>query len=391
MSYIKTTSKALLLLLVLLAVAGAGLTGIATLSVSDEVQTEAFTFTAAPGTLSPSVVAQAGPAAQTAPPPPQQAGYPYDYPSDQGKEAESPQELPKPRNPSRLILENGRVQVLLGNERHFGYRIGDHIDVTVLIAVQKDIQLDFTALRQGQLASDGSDFELVKPAEIRSQPQGELMVYRVDLVLQTWVPKPNIVFNLDLRYAPDLAVDGKTPNWKKLSTPDFVVTRSPTADNGEELLEGDIDKMKMPRSWLTIPMLVLGIFLMLLWPGMETIKWVNRVRPRKVLPPKAAAWRVLDRVFEDVELNGSYTEEHYKQILAALRRYLDATRGVPIEPATFLEIQDRLEDSDDLELIESALTKCERVIYAGEKLSDEENKSLKREIENLVPRPWESS
>lgn len=341
-----------------------------------------------------SVAQQAAPATAvgttqaTTPPPPNQGGYPYDYPSDTGNSPEEKKELPKPQNPVRKVLDGGKVQIIMGNDRHFGHRIGDHIPVTVLIATAKDVKLDFTSLEQGKLSFEGSDFELAGPVTVKSQVQNDMVVYRIDLTLQTWVPKPNVVFNLDLRYATELTPDGKTPNWQKLTTPDFVVTRSATADNGEELLEGDLDAKQSAQPWATYPLLVTGIFLVLLWPGLVLVKWLNRVRPRKVLPPKAAAWRVLTPVLKDARDNG-YNEEHYKKILMALRRYLEATKGVPVEPSTFLEIQDRLENDPDLADIESALTKCERVIYAGETLEDADNRELVKEIERLVPRPWE--
>ncbi|MBX9691355.1 MAG: hypothetical protein K2Z81_03155 [Cyanobacteria bacterium] len=332
--------------------------------------------------------ATTGGAAAPAPP----TGYPYDDdPSDAGGVKEDEKDLPKPHNPVRQVLADGKIQILLGNSRHFGNRIGDHIPITILIATQDNVQLDFTSLKQGQLGFDGSDFELVSPARVRSQKQKDgVIVYRIDLMVRTWVPKDAVIFTLDLRYATEMTPDGKTPNWKRMTTPEFVVSRSRTADNGEELLEGDLEKKTPGQPWATYPLLVMGIFLVLLWPGLAVVKFINRVRPRKVLPPRTAAWRVFDRVFKDAKANG-FTTEHYKQILAAVRRYLSVTKGVPIEPATFLEIQDRLEADSELELIESVLSKCERVVYAGDKMGDDENRTLMREIEKLVPRHWDST
>ncbi len=335
----------------------------------------------------PPIPATTGGAQTPAPP-----GYPYDYdyPSDAGGYKEEEPELPKPQNPVRKVIEDGKIQILLGNSRHFGNRIGDHIPITILIATQENVQLDFTSLKQGQLGVDGSDFELVSPAKVRSQKQDKVIIYRIDLMVRTWVPKDAVIFTLDLRYATEMTPDGKTPNWKVFTTPDFVVSRSRTADNGEELLEGDLEKKTPGQPWATYPLLVMGIFLVLLWPGLAVVKFINRIRPRRVLPPRTAAWRVFDRVFKDAKANG-FTPEHYKQILAAVRRYLSATKGVPIEPATFLEIQDRLDKDVELNLIESVLTRCERVIYAGEKLSDDENRALTKEIEKLVPRHWDNT
>ncbi len=311
-----------------------------------------------------------------------------EFPEDDGPANQEP-EPPKPQNPVRKVIEDGKIEIRLGNSRHFGYRIGDHIPMVVLLIADEGVKFDFTSLKQEVLGFDGSDFELTKPALVRTQQLSKgKVLYRIDMTLVTWVPKDGVVFNLDLRYAVDLAVDGKTPNWKRLTTPDFVVSRSWTADNGEALLEGDLESKTSGSSWMILPSLIVACFLVGLWPGLELVKWINRIRPRKVMPPKMAAWKIFDKVFADAKASG-FTMEHYKQIASALRRYLGATKGVPIEPATFLEVRDRLESDAQLPLIESALGKCERVIYSREELDDEDNRELYREIEELVPRPWD--
>lgn len=321
--------------------------------------------------------------------PPAYGGYPYEYPEDGGGYSAQPPEPPKPQNPVRKVCEDGKIEIRLGNARHFGYRIGDRVPLVVLIAADPSVTIDFTSLKQEVLGFEGSDFELAAPAQLRTQKmQNGKVLYRLDLTVVTWVPKDNVVFNLDLRYATELAPDGKTPNFKRLTTPDFVVSRSPTADNGEALMEGDLEGKPLGASWMIIPVIALAIFMVGLLPGFELAKYINRVRPRKVLPPKAAAWKVFDKVFAEAKSEG-FEYRHYKQIASTFRRYLGATKGVPIEPATFLEVRDRLEGDPELEKIESALTKCERVLYHGDTLSDEENRELLKQIEQLVPRPWE--
>jgi len=321
--------------------------------------------------------------------PPAYGGYPYEYPEDGGGTNVQPPEPPKPQNPVRKVCEDGKIEIRLGNSRHFGYRIGDRIPIVVLIAADENVKIDFNSLKQEVLGFEGSDFELSSPAQVRSQKLKDgKVLYRIDMTVVTWVPKDNVVFQLDLRYATDLAPDGKTPNYKRLTTPDFVVSRSWTADNGEALLEGDLEAKPAGSSWALMPVLVLAFFMLGLFPGMELVKWINRIRPRKVMPPKAAAWKILDKIFADARANG-FKPDHYKQIASAFRRYLGAVKGIPIEPATFLEVRDRLEGDPELPKIESALTKCERVIYHGDTLADEENAELLKEIEQLVPRPWE--
>ncbi len=374
---------------------GVLLTLLAVLAVGALSQTPAFAQAIPGAAADPNQAASAPtPCAVVAQDPAQQppnfGGYPTEYPQDGSGYQSQPPDPPKPQNPVRKVCEDGKIEIRLGNDRHFGYRIGDHIPIVVLIATDPTVRLDFTSLAQQVLGFDGSDFELAAPPVVRSQvlANGKVL-YRIDLTVLTWVPKDQIVFNLDLRYATDLAPDKKTPNWKRLTTPDFVVSRSPTADNGENLLEGDLDSKVLGTPWSMYPALALAVLLIGLWPGLALVKWINRVRPRKVLPPKAAAWKVLDPAIKQALASG-FTLDTYRQIASALRRYLGATRGTPIEPATFQEVKGRLENDADLQSIERSFVLCERVIFEGESLSDEENGELIALVEKLVPRPWES-
>lgn len=295
-----------------------------------------------------------------------------------------PSAPPTPANPVQKVMEGGKIQMLVGSPRHFGNRIGDVVPIRVLILTDNSVTLDFTSLKQGVLGFNGSEFELAHddPITVRSrQVQGNKTLYIIDLRLQTFVIRePGVIFNLDLRYATERVGDSQQPNWKVLTTPDFFVTRSNTADNGNELLEGDLDARSGASPWLMWPLLVTGFFLVGLWPGYLLVSWLNRIRPGYRAPAHVVAWKKFTKALKDADEFG-FGPRHYKQIASALRVYLG------VEPHTVLEVGDRLHEHPQLATITSALSKCERVLYGGATLSDEENEELVRELEELVPRP----
>lgn len=333
--------------------------------------------------------------------PPNYNGYPYDYPSDAGGVNNKPSEPPQPVNPVRKVCEGGKVEILMGNSRHYGYRIGDHVKITILIRADESVLVDFSSFKQKTISFEGSDFELVEEPLVRTQPAGEgKVLHRIDLTVQSWVPMSvappkeaqpggHLIFNLDLRYATEMAADGKTPVWKVLTTPDFVVSGSNTIDHGTGLLEGDLEGKPARSPWPTMPLLIAGFFAVLLLPGLIVVKYINRIIPRKKLAPHVAAWRAFDKVMASTK-DGGFKVEHYKGIEAALRMYLEASTGQPIESATILEIRDRLEDHEHLETINAVITACEGAIYSGAKLTDDDNWQIIKGFEALVPRPWDS-
>lgn len=286
-----------------------------------------------------------------------------------------------PQNPVRKAYENGKIIVLVGSERHFGYRIGDTAPVTIMVLADDSIQLNFDAIQRGMLGVDGSDFELVEPATPRIvQKKDGKTLYRIDMKVRSFVPKKGIAFTADFMYATGMSPDGKTLNWRLLTTPEFVVTTSNTADNGTDLLEGDMSEGRSRLSWFTFPLLLAGLTLVLAWPSLLFWQWYRRVRPPKVVPANELAWKTFNKVLKDGKAYG-FTCKHYKQIAAALRRYLG------VEPATLDEVRVRLKDRKDLKTIESALSKCDAVLYAKKPLDDAEHKELVSELEAIVPRP----
>ena len=339
---------------------------------------------------------------------------------DAGPTGGQPPQAPKPQNPVSKVCAGGKVHIIVGitpndpagysdSHRHFGHFIMDRVPVTVVLDLDKSVVVDFNSLvNQKTIAFNGSDFNLAKPGP--GEPaavtvlgpviKGDRKIYRIEMVVQSMVPKPT-AFNLDLRFATEMTPDGKSPNWQTLTTPDFLVTTSDISDNGDQLLEGNLD-MQSPRlPWMTVTALAVGTFLILLFPGLMLVKWHNRVRPRKVIPADRLAWNIFEAQWNDGTAHG-FKRKHVRAIAHALRRYLGTLpQYANIEALTVLEIENRF--SDDLKFgpLERALKTCERDLYTDASLRVEnpyesasalgarEIEALYGELDVLVPRPWD--
>lgn len=334
--------------------------------------------------------------------PPDYEGYPSQLPEDTGGTTTAKRtDPPKSSNPVRKVCENGNIEIKVGSFRNYGYRTLDLISVTVIIESAPEVRFDFTSLRQKTIAFDGSDFYLFgEPNEsvfISETPLANGKVERrINLLIQSSVmDKDALVFQLNLRYATKLGPDGKTPEWKVLVTPDFVIGRTKTLDTSDELLESDMSYRPQRTPLPAYPLAILGFGLLLSVPGFFLVQYINRVRPRKVLPPKAAAWAVFEAVFTasktgENEETYLFDKKACLAIAVALRRYLAATNPmIPVESATVLEIQDALADHPAIVLILRVLNLCEDAIFLSKDITAAESKEIVEAIETLVPQPWE--
>ena len=350
---------------------------------------------------------------------------------------QEPKADPKPQNPVGWSCANGRINFVVGiadsdqdgykqSHRHFGHLIMDKIPLTVVLNVDPSVELDLSSLTtQKVLGFNGSDFMLAKqgpgepPAvqvlgpqlrtrEIKNEA-GEVVgkqtrkIYVINLIVQTMVPKPTIVFNLDLRYALDRTPDNKGWNWRAMTTPDFVLTFSNLFDTGEELLEGNLDQQQPRLSWMTVAMLAMGTFLLLLLPGTAFVKYVNRERPRKVIAPNRAAWKVFEAQYKDARKKGGFQRAHIRAIAHALRRYLATLPEYPrMEALTILEMNERFAVEPNFATIKSLLELCEGDLFTDAPIANTEQDdtpttltaeqitALYDGLERLVPRPWDS-
>lgn len=296
---------------------------------------------------------------------------------------------PSPVNPAQKLLESGKVMVVVGSPRHFGYRIGEVIPVTVVISADQGVNVNTEMLKRNVLAAEGSDFETVDAPLIIKEEQNGKTIYRIHLRLRSWVIKPTLVLNVEFYYATDLLPDGVTPNWKPASTPDFVVTTSNTAsDSSKELLEGDMETKTSPVPWVVKPLRYGGLLLLSALPAWLLWCVWRRARPVRLWSPEEKAWLAFDRVLASSSLVG-LTTEHLKSISQTLRQYLQieavATENARVPLTAFFEGE--AEQLEMLSLSISLLTKLDRAVYSKQGLSEDENRLLLAELERLIPRP----
>ncbi len=283
-------------------------------------------------------------------------------------------------------------------ERHFGNRIMDPVRVTVLLAVDPSVVFDLQSLSRGSIAFNGQEFDLVSPLALnagqspvdvqsRRLRDGRTLI-KIDLIVQSSVPAsaaPYLVFRLDLRYALGNIRDAQgnattAPDWRVLSTPVIGLTMSPTAATGDSFIESDVEAARHVLPWPTFGLLVFGPFLVLLGPAIIVIRWINRLRPGRTVPPNEIAWRVLSRTFADGKRYG-FSPAHFRAIASAVRKYLNSSA------ATQSELQLRFGDDPQLNAILRVLGKCDAVLFAAQTLSNEEIDELIADVEKVVPRP----
>jgi hypothetical protein len=306
----------------------------------------------------------------------------------------------KPVNPVSKSCEGGRIIIRVENKRNHSYHIGDEITISIKILADDGVQFNFTSLNQLMLGFEGSDFELipVRVVDIASRPyarRAHSTIYGIELAVQTFVTRPMVAFNLDLKYALDVPPGVTQPNWRLLTTPDFVITNSPVVvGSDDEIEEGDLGGVDMRLPWLSWPLTVGGLFLVV-WFGFlrRLVIRFNRKRPGRIVPPNETAWNLFAKVFSDAEEYGEFSDQYLRKIDAGLRKYLAQTTKMRIESLSIKELAALMEDDPRLPVIVSVLEKCEAVLFARIdqplKLSKEQIAELYAELKQLVPQPEE--
>jgi hypothetical protein len=308
-----------------------------------------------------------------------------------------PSPVIRAKNPAIKKCEGGRILMRVESKRFYGYHLGDELPITIQIVADDGVQLNFDSLNQEILGFNGADFQLipVRAVSIASRPypsRPHSTLYGIELSVQTFVTKPLVVFNLDLKYALDVPPGVKQPNWRILTTPDFVVTNSPvvTTANDDELEDGDLSPADYRSSWIQWPLMISGLF-MVVWFSFlrRLIIRLNKMRPGRVVPPEERAWSVFNKVFSDARDYGEFGSSYLRNVEAALRAYLAQSCKMKIESLSVKEISSLMEDDPRLPTIVSALNKCESVIYARVDqpvaLTEPQVRELYDELQVLVP------
>ncbi len=206
-------------------------------------------------------------------------------------------------------------------------------------------------------------------------------LYTIDLRVQTFVPQPSVPFNVDLRYAVAVVEGTLTPDWKVLTTPNYMVTTSNTRDLGKKLLQGNMQPVLVATPLAVQVLFGTGATLLLIWPVLSLLRWLNRKRPGYVPSANEAAWTTFRQVIREGN-QGGFEQRHFRQLSGALKGYLG------VGTRTRQEISELLKHNPAISTILSALQKCDRALYAGADLLDkDELTELIAQLEEIVPKP----
>jgi hypothetical protein len=278
--------------------------------------------------------------------------------------------------------ENGRIKIDVGVDQPFANFIADVIEFDIDITTDKDVKIDPSSLKQGIIEFGGSDYvyALDDPHTFIRLDDGTNVHYHIVARVQTFVDKPLVPFKLTLRYVCDPKDDGKAPDWKVLETPAYNITFADVYGESSDLLQGPLDFTTSPDPYLFWPAAVLGTLMFGLLPGVVLVRWLNRIRPKRVKTRAEIAWAALKPVFKAGRKYG-FTNKSFEQIVEAVRFYFD------IATLPFAKIEEQFSGDLNLPLLSKVLQTYEGVLFRGEKISPEENEELLRAIAKLIPRP----
>lgn len=363
---------------------------------------DASSIVAAPATPAAPAAAPATPAARAPSSPSTVAG-----PAPQSlkgtaaapQPAGSPAPAAKPAAPAAPVIPtlseevskqcaDGQVSVKV-SARLYGYKIGDSILVKMVIQLKDGVQLDFDPLKQGKLALEQSfqqPFELAAAPVIVEQDTDGGKEYDLTLSVRNFVPSQWMTFSMQMPYSVAASPNG-TPLWQALTTPKLVLLQY--ADGVPQMQRpitmGNTGLAVTRTPWALPEMAITVVVLFLTWPGVEIVRYVNRLRPRKVVPRDVAAWMAIRRVINSGKEIG-YSANHYRRMDEVLRKFLSSTYP-GIEGMTQTEIE-CLPDSYHSRCVKDTFRKLDRVLVEEVQLTAKEQKQLLWELDQLIERPY---
>ncbi len=297
---------------------------------------------------------------------------------------------------------------------HFAIRIGNVVPMRVNVYVlkpeegQRPIDIDFNPLRAGRLSIDTNpdpDFRLASldvlpkgesPVSVPNAPkQVKLQVgdneynadlYEIRVYVQTFRQPQPMRFAIEFAYATEMLASGG-PDWKRIWTPEYVLSMSRTADDGSDMSAGNTTFVAQnPPFNAGLVAVVLGSIAVLVPLGLWLIpllrKNLNKV---EALDPEELAWSRIQP-----ELDKSKTKEGYKlsnksvrTIVAAVCQYI----GKPTLESSQLKTLEH--EHDDAVLITAILSPLMAILEGSRKepLSDDRYKELMERIGLLIPKP----
>ncbi len=299
----------------------------------------------------------------------------------------------------------------------FGIRIGNVVAMRVNVYVlkpkdgQRAIDVDFNPLKNGRLSIDPNqdpDFKLASPAVL---PKGEAPVsmssqplpvvlnigdnqypadlYEIRVYVQTFRQPQPMRFAIEFAYAAETLKDSNQPDWKRIWTPEYILSMSRTADDGADMSAGNTSYVaQSPPVSAALVFVVLGSLCLVTPAAYLLLGFLRRrLSTERTIDPEERAWNHLTPVLERTARDDGYEleEQDVATIVGAVLEYID-------KPALASHQLDSLkyEDSDGELLIEILRPLMEGVLEGklkGAKLSNKRAGELIEMVEKLIPKP----
>lgn len=299
---------------------------------------------------------------------------------------EKPPEKIEQVNPAQQSYEGGKLAVVVGITRNFGWRIGDVIPVTVVMSAEPGVRVNIDTLLRKVLAVEGSDFELVGRPKLTELKSGNRNMLVIELNLRSWVIKPALSLEIDFMYAVANVTGSKTPDWKAVKTPALVITRSMTASElSTELELGDMRAKPNPEPPLARPALFAGLALVALVPVSLLFGLLRRRFARKPLTPVQLARYKVNRILRRAKKTG-FNKERVQDLASVMREYLQ------VEAISGNEMEDRLQEFFQLQenkenlvsCAAGALRTCDLVLFSKAELTEDDQSELLRQVRTVL-------
>lgn len=260
-------------------------------------------------------------------------------------------------------------QVVVKVEPDFGWRLADHVPVTIFVKQKPGVSIDLNSL-----AVEG-DFEFAAAPVVYSRDNRDGSKYlRIDLMLQSFAVQPKLTLKANMAYD----VKGE-PGTKMISLPAVELYTSRTWDGRNQRQDGPMMVEHGWHYWTTGLALLLGLVGSALC-GFYLLKIRKEDAALAAAPlvGRALARQDFELVWARI-LSRQDGDEEYKEIARILRRLYR------IETRVTWEIPLELGDNHPhLKQILGIHKLCDRVIYKGRPLTGPEKAEIRRLFDEIT-------
>lgn len=250
-------------------------------------------------------------------------------------------------------------QVMVVVDPDFGHHIGDVVPVDIFVRQPHGTKVDV-----GSMALEG-DFEVRNEPEVTRAVRGDAEYIRIRLYLQSFAAfKPAYEAKISMVYE----VPGDR-NVHEVKAPTVKVGTSNTWDGRDEIKEGQLAPWYGSHLLWTIGYLVAGVLGFIgSWIAVRRIRkgMPKPSQPKTPLSPRQKGKILFDRVWKKIRA-GDQSERNFRQIDVIVRK-LERIENVLLEHVPVAVGDNHPRKAQIVHILQQ----CERVIFQGVKLSEDE-------------------